>query len=85
MILAENRRLLSRDHARFGLLRGNAKSPDGPGKAYIESDADDVRVEPATSPSFRDGAKRRARNPYSLAVVMDSGLLVSLGRGMMRT
>ncbi len=35
-----------------------------------------------TGPSFRIGAKRQVRNPYSLTVVMDSGLLASLGPGM---
>jgi|GEM_PF-5346568 len=33
-------------------------------------------------PSFRIAAKRRVRNPYSWTVVMDSGLLASLGPGM---
>src|SRR6185437_5279095 len=33
------------------------------------------------SPSFRDGPKGRARNPYSRSVVMDSGLFASLGPG----
>src|SRR6266849_5800754 len=34
------------------------------------------------TPSFRGAAKRRARNPYPRAVVMDSGLLATLGPGM---
>src|SRR5262249_45828617 len=32
--------------------------------------------------SLRDGAKPRARNPYSRSVVMGSGLLAALGPGM---
>ena len=47
MILTENRWPVFQDHAGFGLLRENAKSPDGPGKAYIEGDADDVSGLPA--------------------------------------
>jgi hypothetical protein len=46
------------------------------------NEATDYRVLRA---SFRGAPKARARNPYSLTVVMDSGFLAALGPGMTRT
>src|SRR5713101_3684641 len=42
------------------------------------------RVASISPPSFRDGPKGRARNPYSQPVVMDSGLAPSARPGMTR-